>query len=123
MKLYVCYGTFRWTPRPGGHPCGQAYHALADAGHRPQVIRSYGFGLLPDFLNQTAGRREVKRLTGNNWGAGPRHRRRDRDSGIPQDHRVGTGQSRKLNRHRGCQLRDTPRGMAAPARGPHFVNE
>jgi hypothetical protein len=67
MKLYVCYGTFRWTPRPGGHPCGQAYHALADAGHRPQVIRSYGFGLLPDFLNQTAGRREVKRLTGNNW--------------------------------------------------------
>ena len=31
MKLYVCYGTFN-TPRPGGHPCANAYHALTDAG-------------------------------------------------------------------------------------------
>jgi hypothetical protein len=67
MKLYVCYGTWRPAPRPGGHPCGRAYHALIDAGHKPQVIRSYGIGLLPDAFNQTPGRKQVKRLTGNNW--------------------------------------------------------
>ena len=44
-----------------------AYHALRDAGHSPEVIRSYGLGMLPDAFNQTAGRREVKRLTGNHW--------------------------------------------------------
>jgi hypothetical protein len=67
MKLYVCYGTWKPAPRPGGHPCGNAYHALKGAGHDPEVIRTYGLGLLPDFLNNTAGRREVKRLTGNTW--------------------------------------------------------
>ncbi len=66
MKLYVCYGTFT-TPRPGGHPCANAYHALTDAGYRPEVIRSYGLGLLPAMFNNTAGRREVKRLTGQQW--------------------------------------------------------
>jgi hypothetical protein len=67
MKLYVCYGTFTVALRPGGHPCGNAYKALKEAGYEPEVIRSYGLGMLPDFLNQTPGRREVKRLTGNNW--------------------------------------------------------
>jgi hypothetical protein len=67
MKLYVCYGTWKPAPRPGGHPCGTAYHALADAGHQPEVIRSYGLGILPEALNNTKGRREVKRLTGNQW--------------------------------------------------------
>jgi hypothetical protein len=67
MKLYVCYGTFKTAPRPGGHPCGHAYHALRDAGHRPEVIRSYGWGALPEIFNNTRGRREVKELTGNNW--------------------------------------------------------
>jgi hypothetical protein len=67
MKLYVCYGTFTAAPRPGGHPCGNAYKALKEAGHEPEVIRSYGFGLLPDLFNQTPGRKEVKRLTSNNW--------------------------------------------------------
>jgi hypothetical protein len=66
MKLYVCYGTFR-SPRPGGHPCGNAYRALKEAGYEPEVIRSYGWGLLPDALNQTSGRREVKKLTGKSW--------------------------------------------------------
>ena len=64
MKLYVCYGTFKQGPRPGGHPCGKAYHALTDAGYEPEVIKSYGLGLLPDFLNPTPGRRAVKKLTG-----------------------------------------------------------
>ena len=65
MKLYVCYGTWRQAPRPGGHPCGRAYHALREAGHDPEVIRTYGLAILPDALaNWTPGRREVKRLTG-----------------------------------------------------------
>jgi glutathione S-transferase-like protein len=67
MKLYVCYGTWKPAPRPGGHPCGQAYHALKDAGYDPEVKRSYGLGALPDSFNNTQGRREVKRLTGNIW--------------------------------------------------------
>ena len=66
MKLYICYGTFQ-TPRPGGHPCANADKALRDAGHDPELIKSYGWGALPDALNATAGRREVKRLTGNTW--------------------------------------------------------
>ena len=66
MDLYICYGTFQ-TPRPGGHPCANAYEALRDAGHEPELIKSYGWGALPDALNATAGRREVKRLTGKTW--------------------------------------------------------
>jgi hypothetical protein len=64
VKLYVCYGTFP-TPRPAGHPCANAYQALEDAGHDPQVIKSYGLGMLPGVFNRTSGRREVERLTGN----------------------------------------------------------
>jgi hypothetical protein len=67
VKLYVCYGTFTATPRPGGHPCGNAYRALREAGHQPEVVRSYGLGWLPDAMNRTAGRRRVKQLTGNHW--------------------------------------------------------
>jgi hypothetical protein len=65
MKLFVCYGTFKVAPRPGGHPCGIAYHALRDAGHDPEVKRVYGWGVLPDFMNP--GRREVRELTGQDW--------------------------------------------------------
>jgi hypothetical protein len=65
MKLYVCYGTFQ-TPRPGGHPCRNAYHALRDAGHDPEIVKTYGWGALPDALNPSA-RKEVKRLSGNTW--------------------------------------------------------
>jgi hypothetical protein len=65
MKLYVCYGTFTAAPRPGGHPCGNAYRALREAGHSPEVIRSYGWGVLPRIFNLTSGRQEVERLTGN----------------------------------------------------------
>src|ERR1035437_7139462 len=66
VKLYVCWGTFP-TPRPGGHPCANAYHALKDAGYEPEVIKSYGFAPLPEALNRTRGRREVQELTGNRW--------------------------------------------------------
>jgi hypothetical protein len=66
MKLYVCYGTFP-TPRPGGHPCRNAYEALRQAGHDPQLVRSYGMAVLPEIFNRTRGRREVEELTGNRW--------------------------------------------------------
>jgi hypothetical protein len=64
MKLYICYGNFP-SPRPGGHPCRNANEALKEAGYTPEVIKSYGLGLLPGLFNQTRGRREVKELTGN----------------------------------------------------------
>jgi hypothetical protein len=64
MKLYVCWGTFK-TPRPGGHPCGNAYNALREAGHDPEVQRVYGLASLPKFLNP--GRRPVRELTGKEW--------------------------------------------------------
>jgi hypothetical protein len=67
MKLYVCWGTFPVPVRPGGHPCANAYHALRDAGHDPQLVKTYGLALLPGALNQTKGRREVQELTGNRW--------------------------------------------------------
>ena len=66
MKLYVCFGTWKPAPRPGGHPCGNAYHALREAGHEPELIKSYGLTMLPDTpFNQTDGRKEAKRLTGS----------------------------------------------------------
>jgi hypothetical protein len=67
MKLYVCWGTFPVPVRPGGHRCANAYHALKDAGHDPEVVKSYGLGLLGGVFNQTRGRREVQELTGNRW--------------------------------------------------------
>ena len=66
MRLYICWGTFS-SPRPGGHPCKNAHDALREAGHDPEVIKSYGLAILPDFMNQTSGRKEVKRLTGSTW--------------------------------------------------------
>jgi hypothetical protein len=63
MKLYICYGTF-WSPRPGGHPCRNAYNALREAGHDPELVKTYGLGPLPPI---TSGRKEVQRLTGQNW--------------------------------------------------------
>jgi hypothetical protein len=64
VKLYICWGTFQ-TPRPGGHPCANAYNALRDAGHDPEVTKVHGLGLGPSFLNvMTDGRREVEKLTG-----------------------------------------------------------
>jgi hypothetical protein len=64
MKLYVCWGTFP-TPRPGGHPCRNAYNALTEAGYDPQVERVYGLGLTP--FNLTPGRNKIKQRTGQSW--------------------------------------------------------
>ena len=65
VTLYVCWGLFR-TPRPG-HPCRNAYDALVAAGQRPRVVRCYGWGLLPPWLNRSRGRREIRRITGQDW--------------------------------------------------------
>jgi glutathione S-transferase len=54
------------TPRPGGHPCRNAYQALRNAGHDPELVKAHGFGALPDSLNGPV-RAEVKRLTGRSW--------------------------------------------------------
>jgi hypothetical protein len=64
MKLYICWGTFR-SPRPGGHPCGNAYRALKNAGHDFEVEKVYGLAPLPD----TSGRKKVRELskTGSSW--------------------------------------------------------
>lgn len=63
VKLYVCCNA---SPGPGGlHPCGKALLALRDAGYQPDVVKSRGFGFLPDRLNRTEGRRAAKRLTGS----------------------------------------------------------
>ncbi len=68
MKLYTCHGTFKNPLRPGGHPCRNAYEALREAGHDPEIVKARGGAILPDRLfNQTRGRQEVKRLTGNTW--------------------------------------------------------
>lgn len=64
MKLYICWGTFQ-TPRPGGHPCRNAAHALDEAGHKYELKKVYGWGPLPKWMNPK--RREVRRLTGNDW--------------------------------------------------------
>ncbi len=64
MKLYVCWGTFKAAPRPGGHPCGNAYHALKDAGWQPEVERVYGWNVLGEALNPT--RKKIRDLTGQN---------------------------------------------------------
>ena len=65
MKLYVCWGTFN-TPIVGGHACADAYEALREAGHAPEVVKSYGARVLPDAVaNRSSGRQAAKRLSGS----------------------------------------------------------
>jgi hypothetical protein len=67
MKLYVCYGTWTLGRPVHHHPCGEAHEALREAGYDPEVVLTYGLGLLPDAVNELTPRREVKRLTGQYW--------------------------------------------------------
>jgi Glutathione S-transferase, N-terminal domain len=65
MKLYVCWGTFP-AARLGGHPCRNAYRALREAGHDPEVIKVYGLGIGPGITQwKTSGREEIEDLTGS----------------------------------------------------------
>lgn len=66
MTLYICWGLFQ-TFGSHGHPCRNAYDALRAAGHDPEVVRSYGWGLLPSWMNRSRGRRRVRELTGGDW--------------------------------------------------------
>ncbi len=63
MKLYVCWTTAN---HPGGHPCHEAFAALGEAGHDPEVVKARSWGALPDFL-QTSARRRVQQGTGEKW--------------------------------------------------------
>jgi hypothetical protein len=68
MKIYVCYGTWTAGKAVHAHPCGEAHEAVVAAGYTPEVVHSYGGGILPAAVNKlTKGRREVKQLTGNYW--------------------------------------------------------
>jgi hypothetical protein len=68
VKLYVCYGTWTAGKAIHAHPCGEAHRALVTAGYEPEVVHSYGGGVLPGFVNDlTRGRREVNEITGNYW--------------------------------------------------------
>jgi glutathione S-transferase-like protein len=64
VKLYVCWNTVQAPRPPRGHPCHNAYKALRDAGHDPEVIKVRGLGIGPIKL-MTEGRREVQGLTGS----------------------------------------------------------
>ncbi len=66
MRLFVCWDTRAHHPLLGDHPCGQAYEALIEAGYEPEVVKARGWAALPDFLNNSAGRREVRELSGGN---------------------------------------------------------
>ena len=47
MRVYVCWDTNAKHPVLGDHPCGIAYEAVVDAGHDPEVVKSYGWAKLP----------------------------------------------------------------------------
>lgn len=54
-----------WTGS-GLTPAKSPTEPLREAGHEPEVIKSYGLWPLPDrIFNRSRGRREVKRLTGS----------------------------------------------------------
>jgi hypothetical protein len=65
MKLYVCWGDWKKPILGHRHPCGDAHQALLDAGYDPEVVKVYGFGPLPMFLQPK--RKKVLELTGKTW--------------------------------------------------------
>lgn len=64
MRVYVCWDSRPKHPIIGAHPCGIAVEAVRDAGYDPEVVKAYGWAKLPQALNFTSGRREVRELTG-----------------------------------------------------------
>jgi hypothetical protein len=64
MRIYVCWDNKAEHPLLGKHPCGVAYEALVAAGYEREVVRAYGWAKLPQALNFTRGRKEVRELTG-----------------------------------------------------------
>jgi hypothetical protein len=66
VKLYVCWTNRELHLRPGGHPCANAYKALSEAGHDPEVVHAHSLGAVPGAL-QTPTRKKVKEHTGEYW--------------------------------------------------------
>ena len=66
MRLFVCWTTKELHIRPGGHPCANAYKALREAGHDPEIVKTYSFGAFPGTI-QTKGRKDVHAKTGSFW--------------------------------------------------------
>ena len=66
VKLYVCWTTRELHLRPGGHPCANAYKALHEAGHDPEIEYAHSLGAIPGAL-QTPTRKKVKEHTGEHW--------------------------------------------------------
>jgi hypothetical protein len=64
MRIYVCWDTRTVHPLLGEHPCGIAYEAVREAGWDPEVVKAYGWVKLPQALNMTPGRKQVRELTG-----------------------------------------------------------
>ena len=52
MKLYVCYGTWKPAPRPAAIRAATPTTRWSTPDHEPEVIRSYGLGMLPDVFNR-----------------------------------------------------------------------
>jgi hypothetical protein len=66
MKLYVCWDTKVSYFGIGPHPCGLAHKKLVEAGYEPEVIKARGWTKLPEFLNNSEGRRYVRERSGGN---------------------------------------------------------
>ena len=121
MKIYVCYGTWTIGKPVHAHPCGEAHQALSQAGHHPEVVRSYGLGALPGPLNDlTPGRRKVKELTGNYWVPVLVLDDGTAIAGLTADHRMGAGAPGRPGRGSG-RLHRPLKPMAAPERPPATI--
>jgi hypothetical protein len=66
VNLYVCWTTKDPPLPPHRHPCTDAYEALREAGHEPEVRYALSYGGLPGVI-QTPARRRVKENTGEYW--------------------------------------------------------
>ncbi len=64
MKLYVCWTTLDTPLYP--HHCGKAHTALAEAGYEPEIVHARGWTKLPQALNNSPGRQEVRERSGGN---------------------------------------------------------
>jgi hypothetical protein len=64
MKLFVCWSTS--DPSFYHHHCGKAHTALTEAGYDPEIVHALGWTKLPQALNNTPGRREVRERSGGN---------------------------------------------------------
>ena len=94
VKLYVCWGTFP-TPRPGGHPCANAYHALTRrrpraGGDQVLRVRAAARRVQPDARAPRGPGADRQPL-----GADARARRRHRDRRLAARSSTGLARTRR----------------------------